>query len=154
MKKIIEIKPESAIRLIDYGFYGIPKINALWAIYDEDEIWNHYHYNPDNGLKVERDNMDSLKLSDHHGCSFEERDRAWVVDYNSNLLHYLNCADSEEYIKILIDYEKMKCKECPNWCIGAFDEHFCTISGQRKGSNFSCDITERNIFDHGTVYDK
>ena len=46
-KKIIKIKAGRNIKLNNYGFLCIPKINKLWTIYDEDEMWNHYQFNPD-----------------------------------------------------------------------------------------------------------
>ncbi len=155
MKKIIEIKAGRNIRLNDFGFSCIPKINILWTIYDEEEMWSHYQYNPDTGLKVERDNLDSLKPSHHHGAFFEERIHDWDIDYKNNLLHYYSrVVEQGENVKILIDYEDMKCGDCPNWKIGGFDQHFCDMTGQSKGINSRCTSSEKNVFDHGTVCDK
>lgn len=155
LKKIIVINAGRNIRLIDFEFSCIPKINTLWTIYDEEEMWNHYQYNPDNGLKVERFNLDSLKPSRNHGVFFEERVHDWDIDFKNNLLHYYSKVVKQgEYVKILIDYEEMKCSECPNWSIGGFDLHFCGITGQSKGSDSRCNSSESNVFDHGTVYGK
>lgn len=154
-KKIIEIKAGRNIRLNDFGITGIPKINTLWTIYDEEAMWNHYQYNPDNGLKVDKNNLESLKPSHHHGVFFEERIHDWDIDFEGNLLHYYSkIVKQGENIKILIDYEEMKCSECPNWSIGSFDQHFCGITGASKRNNSRCDLSEKNVFDHGTVYDK
>lgn len=154
-KKIIEINAGRNIRLNDFGITGIPKINTLWTIYDEEEMWNHYRYNPDNGLKVDKNNLESLKPSHHYGVFFEERIHDWDIDFEENLLHYYSkIVKQGENIKILIDYEEMKCSECPNWDIGGFDEHFCGITGQSKGNSTKCTSSEKNVFDHGTVYDK
>lgn len=155
MKKIIEIKAGRNIRLNEYGFSCVPKINALWTIYDQEEMWDHYQYNPDNGLKVDRGNLDSLKLSHHNGVFLEERVHDWDVDYKNNLLHYYSRNMRQgENVKILIEYEEMKCSECPNWSTGGFDQHFCDLTGQSKGSNSGCTSSEKNVFDHGNVYDK
>lgn len=154
-KKIIEIKAGRNIRLNDFGITGIPKINTLWTIYDEEAMWNHYQYNPDNGLKVDKNNLESLKPSHNHGAFFEEYVHDWDIDYKNNFLHYYSrVVEQGENIKILIDYEEMKCSECPNWCIGGFDQHFCGITGASKGNNSRCDLSEKNVFDHGTIYDK
>lgn len=155
VKKIIEIKAGRNIKLNDFGFQCIPKINKLWTVYDEEEMWGHYQYNPDNGLKVDKNNLDSLKPSHNHGTFFEEYVRDWDIDYKNNLLHYYSrVVEQGENIKILIDYEEMKCSECHNWSSGGFDQHFCGITGTSKGSNSKCDLSEKNVFDHGTVYDK
>lgn len=155
MKKIIKIKAGRNIRLNDYGFSCIPKINELWTIYDEEEMWNYCKYNPENGLKVDKNNLESLKPFQHHGVFFEEKMHDWNVDYKNNLLHYFSrIAERGETVKILIDYEDMKCGECPNWKIGGFDQHFCDMTGQSKGSNSGCTSSEKNVFDHGTVYDE
>ena len=153
-KKIIEIKAGRNIKLNEYGVLGIPQINRLWTIYDEDEMWNHYQYNPDNGLKVDRNNMDSLKPSHNHGVFLEDKVHDWDIDYKNNLLHYYSrVVEQGETIKILIDYEDMKCSQCPNWENGGFDTHFCDITGQSKGGNHTCTSSEKNVFDHGNVYD-
>ena len=153
-KKIIEIEAGKNIKLNDYEFLGIPKINMLWTIYDENMMWSYYQYNPDNGLKVDKNNLDSLKPSHNHGVFFEERLHDWDIDYKDNLLHYYSrIVKQGEKVKILIDYEEMKCIQCPNWKTGGFDEHFCDITGQSKGSNHICTSSERNVFDHGNVYD-
>lgn len=155
LKKIIEIKAGRNIKLNDYGFPCVPKINTLWTVYDEEEMWGHYQYNPDNGLKVNRNNFESLKLSHNHGAFLEERVHDWDIDFENNVLHYYSrVVEPDEYVKILIDYEEMKCSQCPNWDMGGFDEHFCRITGQRKGSSSSCDLSEKNAFDHGNVYEK
>lgn len=154
MKKIIEIPVGSKIRLCDYDFNGISKINGLWRIYDEEKMWNHYKYNPDTGMKVNREDLESLKPSHNHGVFLEEYLHDWDIDYKENVLHYYSKAvEQGKNIKILIDYEKMECSQCPNWCIGGFDEHFCGITGASKGSKSKCDSSEQNVFDHGTVYD-
>lgn len=154
MKKIIEIKAGRNIKLSDYGLFA-PNISALWTIYDEEEMWNHYRYNPDNGLKVDRNSLDSLKPSHYHGTFFEERVHDWSIDYKENLLHYYSkVAEQGEMVKILLDYEDMKCEHCPNWSVGGFDEHFCEITGLRKGRLSSCNKSEKNVFDHGNVYDE
>lgn len=154
MKKIIEIKAQRDIKLIDFGFSGIPKINMLWTIYDEEEMWNHYKYNPDNGLKVDKNNLDSLKPSHNHGAFLEEYVHDWDIDLSKNMLHYYSrIVDPGENVKILIDYEEMKCAECTNWGLGGFDQHFCKITGETKGGKCSCGSSEKNVFDHGNVYD-
>lgn len=154
MKKIIEIKAGRNIKLSDYGLFA-PNISTLWTIYDEEEMWNHYQYNPDNGLKVDRSNLESLKPSHHHGVFFEEKIHDWDIDYKENLLHYYSrVTEQGEMVKILIVYEEMKCEQCPNWSVGGFDEHFCSITGLNKGYLSSCDKSEKNVFDHGNVYDK
>lgn len=153
MKKIVEIERGRNIKLSDYGLF-VPNISSLWTIYNEDEMWNHYKYNPDNGLKVDRSNLDSLKPSNHHGVFFEEKIHDWDIDYKENVLHYYSrVTKQEEKIKILVDYEPMKCCDCQNWDIGGFDQHFCGITGVSKASTSSCDKSEQNVFDHGTVYD-
>ena len=155
MKKIIEIKAGRNIKLNDYGIIGIPQIIALWTVYNEEQMWNHYQYNPDNGLKVDRNNLESLKLSHNNGVFFEERLHDWDIDCENNLLHYYSrVVQQGENVKILIDYEEMKCGQCPNWSIGGFDQHYCRVTGQSKGSNSSCDSSEKNVFDHENVYDK
>ena len=154
MKKIIEIKAGRNIKLNDYGFIGIPQINALWTVYNEEQMWNHYQYNPDNGTKVDRNNLESLKLSHNHGAFFEERLHDWDIDCKNKSLHYYSrVVDQGENVKILIDYEVMKCSQCPNWSIGGFDQHYCGITGQGKGNNSSCDSSEKNVFHHGDVYE-
>lgn len=153
MKKIIEIQAGRNIRLVDYEIAGIPKINFLWTVYDEEQMWNHYKYNPDNGLKVERNNLESLKPVHGHGSFFEERVHDWDIDYDNNFLHYYSrVAEQGEKVKILIDYEEMKCNQCPNWSIGGFEQHYCKITGCNKGSNSSCKLSEKNVFHHGDVY--
>lgn len=37
LKKIIEVITGENIKLSDYGFKGIPRINKLWMIYDEEK---------------------------------------------------------------------------------------------------------------------
>lgn len=102
-----------------------------------------------------RSNLESLKPSHHHGVFFEERIHDWDIDFEGNLLHYYSkIVKQGENIKILIDYEEMKCSECPNWSAGGFDQHFCEITGQSKRSISMCDSSEKNVFDHETVYDK
>jgi hypothetical protein len=155
LKKIIEVITGENIKLSDYGFKGIPRINKLWMIYDEEKMWNHYQYNPDTGVKVNRDDLESLKPSHQHGAILEEHLHDWDIDYKKNLLHYYSRAiEPGVNVKILIDYEEMKCEQCPNWSIGGFDEHFCGITGASKGKQSKCDASERNVFDHGTVYDR
>lgn len=154
MKKIIEILAGNNIRLCDYGFNGIPKINKLWTIYNEEEMWNHYTYNPDTGMRVNRENLESLKASHNHGAFLEEYLHDWDIDYKENVLHYyLKAVEQGKDVKILIDYEEMECSQCPNWSIGGFDEPFCGITGSSKGKKSKCDSSEKNVFDHGTVYD-
>lgn len=154
MKKIIEIQAGRNIRLVDYEIAGIPKINFLWTVYDEEQMWNHYKYNPDNGLKVERNNLESLKPVHGHGSFFEERVHDWDIDYDNNFLHYYSrVSEQGEKVKILIDYEEMKCNQCPNWRIGGFEQHYCKITGCNKGSNSSCSLSEKNVFHHGDVYE-
>lgn len=99
--------------------------------------------------------MESLKPSHNHGAFFEERLHDWDVDYENNLLlYYSRVVEQGENVKILIDYEEMKCGQCPNWSIGGFDQHYCKVTGQSKGNKSSCDSSEKNVFDHGNVYDK
>lgn len=118
-------------------------------------MWNHYQYNPENGMKVDQNNMESLKPSHNHGAFFEKRLHDWDIDYENNLLHYYSrVVEQGENVKILIDYEEMKCSQCPNWSIGGPDQYYCKVTGQSKGNNSSCDSSEKNVFDHGNVYDK
>lgn len=155
MKKIINIKAGRNIKLSDYGLIAVD-INKIWTIYDEDEMWDYCKFNPDNGMKVERDNLESLKPFHHHGVFLEQKLHDWNVDEKENLLHYgSRIVEQGKNVKVLVEYEQMKCKNCPNWCDSyKFNESFCGITGQSKGSNSYCTSSEKNVFDHGTVYDR
>lgn len=156
MLKIVEAKGV-VNEMKELGFPVPVKINRLWTIYDEDAMWSHYTYNPDTGKKVVRGDLSTLKLSDKHGAILEFP-RDYGIDYEKNTLRYSPYADipdgENSVVKIAIEYEKLKCVDCPNFGIGGFDEGFCGITGCSKGKSSSCNNSEINVFDHGDVYDR
>ena len=63
----------------------------------------------------------------------EERVHDWDIDYKNNLLHYYSrVVEQRESVKILIDYEEMKCSACSNWGIWGFDQHFVELLNKAK----------------------
>lgn len=105
MKKIIEIMAGRNIKLSDYGITNLKKINLLWTVYDENQMWDHYTYHPTTGTKVNRDDIETLKPCHHHGAFLEERWHDWDANYDVGLLHYYSrLVEPGEKVKILIDY--------------------------------------------------
>lgn len=155
MKKIIEIKAGRNIKLSDYSLF-VPVISKIWTIYDEDAMWDNFKYNPDNGIQVDRNNLDTLKPVHNYGVFLEEKTHDWDIDLEKNLMHYYSrVAEPGELVKILIEYEIRKCSDCPNLKPdGGFCVPYCNITGVSKPFNGKCDKSEKNVFDHGTVYDK
>lgn len=155
MKKIIEIKAGRNIKLSDYDLF-VPDIKHLWTIYNEDAMWGHYKYNPDTGMLVDRNNLDTLKPVHNYGVFLEERLHDWYIDLEENMLHYYSrIVEQGHTVKILIEYEIRMCCDCPNLKPdGGFCVPFCNISGVSKSFESTCDRSEKNIFDHGDVYDK
>lgn len=106
MIKIVEVK-KGINRMEDLGFSIPIKITGLWTVCDEDEMWNHYNYNPDNGKKVVRGDLSTLKLSHNHGVFKECMAYYYDVDYNEKTLWYSSCVleDEDEGAKVVIEYE-------------------------------------------------
>lgn len=107
MRKIIEIKVGRNISLSDYGLLD-STIKRIWTIYDEEEMWNYCQFNPDNGMKVDRNNLETLKPFHHHGVFIEDKVHDWNVDNKNNLLHYgSRVVEQGSMIKILVEYDEV-----------------------------------------------
>lgn len=105
MRKIIEITAGKGIKLADYGIVDIKRINYLWTVYDEDQMWDFYARTLPEGTKVDRSDVRSLKLRHQHGAFLEDYIHDWDADYDRGLLHYYSrLVDQGEKIKILLDY--------------------------------------------------
>lgn len=105
MKKIIEIVASRGIKLVDYGIADVKRIDLLWTVYDEDQMWDFYTYHPQTGAKVDRKDIETLKPSHYHGAFLEEYVHDYDVDYEEGLLHYYSrLVKQGEKVKILIDY--------------------------------------------------
>lgn len=103
LKKIIEIKAGRNIDLTPYGLIAT-KINRIWTIYDEEEMWNYCKFNPETGIEVDRNNIDSLKPFHHHGVFLEDKLHDWNVNKKENLLHYgSRVVEQGENIKFLLN---------------------------------------------------
>lgn len=84
-------------------------------------------------MKVERDNLESLKPSHNYGVFLEDRVHDWDIDYKINLLHfYSRVVKQGENVKILIDYEDMKCVDCLNYSIGDLISIFVELQVRAK----------------------
>ena len=107
MRKIIEIKAGRNINLSDYGLIA-SAIKRIWTIYDEEEMWNYFQFTPDNVMKIDRYNHETLKPFHHHCVFIEDRIHDSNVDNKNNLLHYdSRVVVQGSMIKILVEYDEV-----------------------------------------------
>jgi len=102
VKILIDIIAGRQIDLSNSIDLNLIKINRVWTVYDEKEMWNSCKFNPHTGLPVT--SIDDLVLQHRKGVFLEDYIHDWNIR-NGKLDYGSRVVEQGEPIKILIDYE-------------------------------------------------
>jgi hypothetical protein len=110
MRKILNIVAGYGIDVSDQIDLNGIKINKLWTIYDEKELWKCYpKFDTQTGEKLPKREieLEDLYLQHHRGLFIEDIGHDWKV-INGKLDYYSRVVKQGKEVKILIEYDKIE----------------------------------------------
>lgn len=104
MRKIIKIIAGRGLDLSKYIDLTKIKINRLWTVYDEEQMWESSKFNTQTGELVTT--LEDLTLQHHKGVFLEDKIHDWDIR-NGKLDYCSRVVEIGAEIKILIEYDNI-----------------------------------------------